>query len=728
MTATDPALSRARLAALPRWRPSEADIGRYLPVLIALAVLAGLVFALAVSPIGSGDYGQWLMTSRRFLGESVPSYRNLDNVPPVVPALLANIRVLAPDPMLALHLLITVLLLALGGALFVLGTVAIDRAWGGVLALVIGLLVTDRFVDLFAFGGLLQIAALTFGCIAIAAIVRAAIEPLRDRFWLTCAAGALALTAITHVGTATIMVPIGLALAGMVAFAAFAREDFEPRPVIKRLLGPGLAFAAVGGYWLLVLMPATADYVANPASIAYRGPDRLWADLFGRWPTAVVAIVGAGALGFASLRALLRRRMEPMLLIATWALLAWGLLGFSLLSGSATDFPRFATPLILPLVVGAAAAVLWALQRLASWFGANGERGPGGLVIGVAVVVTVLVAAPLTVERYVRQAEFYELRDADSLADATAWLQAELPAGASVLADVREGKWIEGLTGHSALFAQPVRYAFRASEWQRSADADALLRSTLTLTSGYISAQFTDRVGIGPRAVPTGLVIRANHRGEFLDLLRIQPADVHIGSSTAASLLPVRSTKMVSEREAGLRTVWGMSGRPRFSFTQTTTVFEDGTTLRVAMSARARHLTTVFSPLPGTSLVSLDVQSTDAIACFAARAGSTPCLRFRATDEGRLSSDGAGGIQVRSTDAGVIDVLITALTAGNASVGLGLLDPADVAADHDVLAAVLYKPDPAYQGRVARLATLGFREARSFGPYGVLLREATSAP
>ena len=26
-------------------------------------------------------------------------------------------------------------------------------------------------------------------------------------------------------------------------------------------------------------MPASADYVANPASIAYRGPDRLWVDL-----------------------------------------------------------------------------------------------------------------------------------------------------------------------------------------------------------------------------------------------------------------------------------------------------------------------------------------------------------------------------------------------------------------------------------------------------------------
>ena len=178
----------------------------------------------------------------------------------------------------------------------------------------------------------------------------------------------------------------------MVALAAFAREDFEPRPVVKRLLGPGLAFAAVGGYWLVVLMPAIADYVANPASLAYRGPDRLWADLFGRWPTAVVAIVGAGALGFAGVRSLLHRRMEPMLLIATWALLAWGLLGWSLVSGSATDFPRFATPLILPLVIGAAAAVLWALQWLATWIGDAGERGQGGIVIGVAVVLSVLVA------------------------------------------------------------------------------------------------------------------------------------------------------------------------------------------------------------------------------------------------------------------------------------------------------------------------------------------------
>ena len=101
---------------------------------------------------------------------------------------------------------------------------------------------------------------------------------------------------------------------------------------------------------------------------------------------------------------------------------------------------------------------------------------------------------------------------------------------------------------------------------------------------------------------------------------------------------------------------------------------------------------------------------------------------FRTAGEGRLSGDGESGIRIRNTDAGATDVLVTALTAGDASVGLGLLDPAVVAEKHDVVAALLYKPDPAYTDRMARLAALGFREDRSFGPYGVLIRDPGWVP
>ena len=730
MTTTEPTprlLPNLPGVAMPRLRLSHDDVERTMPLLVGVSVLCGLIFAVAVTPIGSGDYGQWLMTSRKFLGESVPAYRNLSGVPPVVPMLLAGIQLVVPDPMAALHVLATLLLIGLGVALFAVGAVGLGSRWCGALAVVIGLLVTDRFMDLFAFGGLLQIAALAFGCLAIAAILRAAVDPMGDRRWLLAGAGALALTAITHVGTATVMVPIGLALSALVALLALVRTHGDPRKVVSRLSISGLAYATVGAYWLVILVPASADYVANPASLAYRGPARLWADLFGRWPTAIVAIVGAAALAVVAVSALWHRRLERTVFVAGWAVLAWGLLSWSLLTGSATDYPRFATPLLLPLAIGAAVAVLWVLRSLATRLGGDGYRAPGAM-IGLVVVVAVLVAAPLTVSGYVTRAIFYELRDASALTDAAAWLEEELPAEATVLADVREGKWIEGLSGHPALFSQSVRYAFRPDEWQRSADADALLRSTLTLTSGFISAQFINRAGSGDDGVPTDMLIRANHRGEFLDLLRLRPADVRVAHVRAYSLIPLRATHISRADQAALRTVWGMSGRPDFSFTQTTTVFEDGTTLRFRAEATSRHLTTILAPSEGIKLTSLAISADRATACFTARAGSSPCLRFHVADGGRLSDDGNGGIKIRGNSTGVIDVLVTALTAGDASVGLGLLDPVQVAAEHDVRAAVLYASDPAYIGRLARLEVLGFREQKRFGPYAVLIRPPDLQP
>jgi hypothetical protein len=86
------AVASPRSRADPGARPASPILEPVLPLLVTAGVLAGLVYALAVTPIGSGDYGQWLMTSRPFLGEAVPAYRDLGEVPQVVPLVLAGIR------------------------------------------------------------------------------------------------------------------------------------------------------------------------------------------------------------------------------------------------------------------------------------------------------------------------------------------------------------------------------------------------------------------------------------------------------------------------------------------------------------------------------------------------------------------------------------------------------------------------------------------------------------
>jgi hypothetical protein len=123
-------------------------------------------------------------------------------------------------------------------------------------------------------------------------------------------------------------------------------------------------------------------------------------------------------------------------------------------------------------------------------------------------------------------------------------------------------------------------------------------------------------------------------------------------------------------------------------------------------------------------MTSLDMEGRSAVACFSELGGTAPCVRINAAHpDARLRSTSDGGLRVESGAGSRIDILITALTAGDASVGLGLLDPERLVEDYDVDGALLFAADPAYGAREARLEALGFEVARTFGPYQVLIRD-----
>ena len=46
-----------------------------------------------------------------------------------------------------------------------------------------------------------------------------------------------------------------------------------------------------------------------------------------------------------------------------WMTVTWGALAYSAINGAATDYPRFATLLLAPLAVSAAAALAWLSAR-----------------------------------------------------------------------------------------------------------------------------------------------------------------------------------------------------------------------------------------------------------------------------------------------------------------------------------------------------------------------------
>src|SRR6185436_18407669 len=166
MTAGNVALAERRVD----WRSrSLPGIENSVPLLIVLGVIGGIAYVGATTPItGRGDFGQWLMASRYYLGLDVPAYRSIGALPPLVPMLLAGLQRVIPDPVVALQAFTTGILLLVAASFYVVGSVLLRNRVGGLLSLVGAFLITDRFLELLAFGGLFQLAAVAFVNLAIA--------------------------------------------------------------------------------------------------------------------------------------------------------------------------------------------------------------------------------------------------------------------------------------------------------------------------------------------------------------------------------------------------------------------------------------------------------------------------------------------------------------------------------------------------------------------------------
>ena len=715
-----------RPGAWDQWLPARAQVERHMPPAVAAAVVLGLVLVALLTPIiGRGDYGQWLMTSRHYLGEPLPGYREVEALPPLVPVLLAVIRVVIPDPLVALSVLNALLLAALGTSFYLLGSILLSARWAGVLTVAAGFLVTDRFLELFAFGGLLQVSAITFLGLSLVAFAQAAQATRFEPRWWGLGTVALALTVLSHVGTGLVAVPVAV---GAAALAMFSQRH-HGWPAILRGLGPVLAgMVVIAVYCIAILLPAGENYVTNPASLAYRGPERLFSSLFSYWPTSVVVAMGGTAVVVGGLGELLRRRIGGNIFLLLWLGATWAALAFSILSGAGTDYPRFATVLLAPLVVGTAQAMLWLAGALATNLRSAIPRLPQAAVLAATALLLISIATPFALSRHGRQAAIYQPRDAQALHAASLWIDAQLGnPTAAVVADVRDGKWLEGVTGREALFSLPVRYAFRPAEWQRSLDADALLRSTVTLTSGLVSAMFIGQATAGETTVPTDLLLRLNHGGEFVDFLRLTPTAIEInsgnGSLTAADLRPVRSIRRADARQVTVTTVWA-SSEPDRSLTLSATTWEAASALRIRLTSAGNGLTTLLAPPGGSRWTVERVSTREATVCLPAVGGQQPCARvWVGRDAAYLSETAEGALRVSAPGSGRIELLVTALTAGTPSVNLSMIDPRRVVADRNVRAALLWTAESAYEDRAERLEALGFHAAASFGPYQVMLRD-----
>lgn len=714
-------------------RPDPTEIPAIAPALAAGGVTAIVALLVGTTPIGSGDYGQWLMVARAFGGASTPEYRVLADVPPLVPTLIASIEGALGDPILALHLVGVLIVIGLGAAFAAAGTIVGGRAYVGLLAVVLGLLVTDRFLELLAFGGLLQAAAIVWLVLAVAAFSQAMRDPGSERRWWIAGCAALFACCLTHVPTAAVAFPVCLAAAGL---AAIPGRGDSPAARLRMVRPLVVGFAAIGMYWLIVIAPASLGYVANPASLAYRGPERVIQLLAAYPPT--LAIIGIGLVGLATwvARMVATRRLparrDPRTVLLVWLCVSWAMYVVSALSGASTDYPRLVPLLIAPLVIAAAAS----LGDVAGWFArrwparANGERGL------VAVGLVVALVAPFSIANFQSEAQGYRLADDRALIAAAAWTDSRLVPGAAVLAPVREAKWFEGLTGRSALFSSQVRYAFRPIEWERSLAADALLRGNLTLANEAFILTMSDGAAASDGPQPRSLLIAMNHGGEFVDLLRLVPATNAIideDGATIATLPAMRPAGFERALDADRATAttrwWGARRGSAVAYRQSVSVERGAMSfdmdLRVDTDLAVGGLQVEFRPPAGVAVVDVRASGGTAEVTFARVGRTEPRIRLTVAG-GTITETAERGLLVATTGRDLA-LRVTDLTPGGPSTSLALLDPPQIVADYDI-GAVILRRDPAYDARRARLELLGFHVARAEGPYIVMVRSGAVVP
>jgi hypothetical protein len=703
-------------------RSAAAPTRPRLPVgLIAGAVVAGSAGVLAVSSLGSGDYGQWLMAARPYLGEGIPAYRAGNAVPPVVPAFIAVVARVVPNGATAIHIAAVLLLVALATAAYLAGTVLFRSRLAGVLAVVGSFLLTDLYFDLFAFGGLLQAGAIVWMLLAAAAFGAAARRHRRSSMLNLIGVLCVGLGALTHMGTAVIAVPVGIELAFLSAIRA--APDRQSRQ--RRLVPLGAVLAAVAVVWLLVLLPGGTELARNPASLSYRGPDRLVAALTAYWPTIALAFVGAAGITLGTLGEVRRRRPGSWVMLAAWLATTAGVVLASVVEGASTDYPRFATPLLAPLILGAAGIMAYGVARLAGAVATRTHRGSRRAWAVGLLALAVIVSTPASVGRFTDQLRGYALSDAVGLDRVAAWVEATQPQGGTILAPVREAKWLEGLTGRATLFSGSIRYSFRPAEWQRSLAADALLRGNGALVNSYFVARFADPDATDPS--PRTLTIAANHGGEYVDLLRTVPLATtigHPGGGVVARLanLPPGTASSTRSVESAASTFRWEGSRPTgtVAYRQTVTLAADGSTLDLTAetsgTAHPTDITLALRPTGTPPLVTATADGRELSLVFGTLGSTAPRLRLVAGDGATIRASADGTVLVHGEGPSV-QLSVTDLTGSPVtSVSPALLDPSTVLTTYGVTAAVLPR-DSLLDARRARLEALGFRLAADFGSY-----------
>jgi hypothetical protein len=202
--------------------------------------------------------------------------------------------------------------------------------------------------------------------------------------------------------------------------------------------------------------------------------------------------------------------------------------------------------------------------------------------------------------------------------------------------------------------------------------------------------------------------------------------------ATVSTLQPGTITLEANEGSIRVRSEWhGERDAVAVSFRQAVLMSNNGATLeitsRVETAAAIGGLQLDLRAAAGLAITRIDVRGSEAELSLTMAGRTEPRLRLVvAGATGTLSALPDGGLRVASS-MNEVRLLVTDLTASTrSSSSLRLLCPRTLRDTYGIAAVVLTR-DASYDARRARAEALGFRLARTIGPYAVMLRDTAVA-
>jgi hypothetical protein len=346
------------------------------------------------------------------------------------------------------------------------------------------------------------------------------------------------------------------------------------------------------------------------------------------------------------------------------------------------------------------------------------------------MTILATLAAPLAIDNYRVRARVFVMPDDQAVLRAIGNLDIAMAGQDSTIlvSPPNVGANVEAFTGRPTLTRSPIRYAFRAGQWERSIDATVLMSASVAMTNENFLVRWDGPV-VGMAQAATGtMTVAANHGGEFVNLLTLAPEDETFpdaGSLTLAGL-PAGLT----ERHAGtdtidVRTEWRGPGDDVAFVARTVALGAGADSMTLTEQSSAGPTRSLLRVAPGIALASYEAAGDqEARFCFSKRGNTNPCVSVAVEGTGARLVRDEKAFAIEGAQDGRTTVRITALSAGRSFVGLALRDPAQIVERYGVAAVILSLNSPQDLAALPRLTALGFTESFDEGIYLVRLRPA----